>query len=76
MGKETHPKKRGIFRRYLVEKIGGGHAQCRYFVLDLDCDPHAKAAMEAYARSCHSTHPRLALDILKGLETGQWGELP
>jgi len=32
--------------------LGGKHHNCEYFVLDLDHDPHAIAAIRAYADSC------------------------
>lgn len=36
---------------------------CRYFVLDLDHDPHAIAAVLAYADSCRSERPTLAAEL-------------
>lgn len=43
---------------------GGKHEHCRYFVLDLDHDPHAAHALAAYAQSCALSHPVLAGDLL------------
>lgn len=42
---------------------GGRHHGCRYFTLDLDHDPHAAAALSAYAASCQDSHPLLAADL-------------
>ena len=36
---------------------------CDYFVLDLDHDPYAMAALRSYADACRATHPRLASDL-------------
>lgn len=61
---------RGIYRKFNVTRTdgssepGGKHEHCRYFVLDLDHDPHAAPALAAYARSCSKTHPVLAADLL------------
>lgn len=57
---------RGLYRKYDVRRLNdpdGKHSQCNYFVLDLDHDAHAKAALRAYARSCQRTFPRLAEDL-------------
>jgi len=62
-------EQQGIFRKFQVSRVdgsdvvGGKHFGCRYFVLDLDHDQHAPAAMRAYAAACASTHPELAADI-------------
>ena len=36
---------------------------CDYFVLDLDHDPYAPAALLAYANACEGTHPTLAAEL-------------
>ena len=78
---DTHDPNRGVYKKFEVTRTdgssaeGGKHHGCRYFVLDLDHDPHARAAMEAYAKSVRKTHPKLYADILNGLDLGQWGEL-
>lgn len=41
-----------------------------FFVLDLTSDPHAPAAMIAYARACSATHPDLAADMLERFDAG------
>lgn len=48
----------GIVAKFQVTRVdgqsapGGKHHVCQYFVLDLNCDPHAKPAILAYADSC------------------------
>lgn len=65
-------KGQGLYNKFLVSRRdgsslpGGKHEGCRYFVLDIDHDPHAKAALAAYAESCGADYPHLAID-LKGL---------
>lgn len=60
---------RGIFHKFNVSRVdgtsapGGKHDGCFYFVLDLDHDPHAKAALKAYADSCRADYPKLAEDL-------------
>jgi hypothetical protein len=62
-------EQQGIFRKFEVRRVdgsdhpGGRHHGCRYYVLDLDHDQHAPAAMRAYPAACASTHPELAADI-------------
>ena len=57
-----HPK-------YVVNRTDGDptgkHKRCVYFVLDLDHDEHAIAAIRAYARSCKDDNPELAAQLLK-----------
>lgn len=60
----------GLYNKFRVERldgssaIGGKHRNCRYFVLDLDHDPHAAAAITAYAAECATTRPQLAADLM------------
>lgn len=42
---------------------GRKHENCHYLVLDLMHDPHADAALLAYAQACEATHPMLARDL-------------
>lgn len=64
-------EQQGVFRKFNVmrvdesDKPGGKHHGCEYFVLDTDHDPHAKAALIAYAQSCALSHPQLSKDMLK-----------
>lgn len=62
-------EQQGMFRKFEVRRVdgsdkpGGKHHGCRYFVLDLDHDPHAAAAMAAYGEACKGTHPALSAEI-------------
>lgn len=61
--------KEGLYQKFRVERTDGRsapgekHAECRYFVLDLDHDEFALPAVEAYADACESAHPELAADL-------------
>lgn len=57
---------------------GEKHDGCRYFVLDLDHDPHAAAALRAYADSCETDYSLLAADLRKLLGGGtcEWADRP
>lgn len=61
---------RGIHRKYIVTRTdgssgeGGKHEHCAYFVLDLEHDKFAIAAIKAYAKACRTTHPDLANDLM------------
>jgi hypothetical protein len=61
--------KRGLYGKYKIERLdgsslpGGKHERCEYFVLDLEHDKHAKAALRAYAKSCAKEYPALARDL-------------
>ena len=67
----TNDEDRGLYDKYQVRRVdgsgepGGKHWKCRYFVLDLDHDPHARAALMAYAASCEEQFPKLAEDLFK-----------
>jgi hypothetical protein len=71
--KERAPSKaaeqQGLFEKFRVQRLdgsdcgGGKHYGCRYFVLDLNHDQHAPAALRAYADSCGTSHPQLAADL-------------
>lgn len=72
---KTKPaEEQGVFRKFDVRRTdgsdqsGGKHHGCEYFVLDTDHDPHAKAALSAYAMSCVKTHPELSKDMFKRYE--------
>lgn len=62
-------EQQGLFRKFNVSRVdgsdvfGGKHYGCSYYVLDLDHDEFAPAAMQAYAAACRATHPMLADDI-------------
>jgi tRNA splicing endonuclease len=61
--------KRGLYDKFTVlrndgtSQQGGKHFGCEYFVLDLNHDKHARAAILAYADSCESDFPLLARDL-------------
>lgn len=65
---------RGIYNKFTVTRTDGKdapgerHHGCRYFVLDLNHDPHAAAAIDAYAWSCRKDYPALADDLLDQAE--------
>ncbi|WP_412021921.1 hypothetical protein [Burkholderia cepacia] len=60
----------GLYRKYIVHRAGGRdqpggeHHDCKYFVLDTTHDQHARAALQAYAAACMSTHPDLSADFI------------
>lgn len=62
-------EEQGLFHKFDVRRVdgsdapGGKHHGCRYFVLDVDHDPHAVDALIAYANACEKTHPALATDL-------------
>lgn len=62
-------RSRGVYHKFNVERTDGKsapgqkHDGCFYFVLDCDHDPHARAALQAYAKSCRAEYPALADDI-------------
>lgn len=62
-------EEQGVFRKFDVRRTdgssepGGKHHGCEYFVLDVDHDPAAHAALAAYADAIEATHPVLAADM-------------
>lgn len=72
-------RSRGMYGKFRVERTDGRsvpgqrHHDCQYFVLDIDHDPHAKAALKAYADSCRAEHVLLAQDLDDLVEAGQFG---
>ncbi len=60
-------KDRGLYNKYIVTRLedpDGKHATCDYFVLDLQHDPHAVAALYGYAESCDMDgYPVLAAEL-------------
>lgn len=59
----------GLFRKFNVSRVDGSdspgekHHGCEYFVLDVDHDAHAPAALRAYAHACKDTHPVLSQEL-------------
>ncbi|WP_198341564.1 hypothetical protein [Burkholderia ubonensis] len=60
----------GLYRKFDVRRVdgsdqpGGKHHDCEYFVLDLNHDGYARAALRAYARACAAEFPVLAADLI------------
>ena len=61
---------RGYYDKFEVRRVDGGdepgerHHGCRYFVLDLTHDLHARTAARAYAGSCGADgYENLAADL-------------
>ncbi len=62
---------KGLYRKFTVErtdgssKPGGKHENCEYFVLDMDHDPHARAAISGYVASLKAAgvYLKLARDL-------------
>ena len=67
-------EEQGMYQKFEVTRTdgssgpGGKHEGCSYFVLDVDHDPYAKAAMIAYACACYQSHPQLSDDILQACQ--------
>ncbi len=63
----------GLYEKFAVARTdgrdqpGGDREGARYFVLDLDHDPYATAALFMYAAQCRDEHPELAADITAAL---------
>jgi hypothetical protein len=61
----------GLYQKFNVERTDGRsapgekHDGCEYFVLDITHDPHAILALKAYAESCATTFPLLAIQLLE-----------
>lgn len=63
---------RGLYRKYYVKRLNDPeekHIDCNYFVLDMNHDKYAKAAVSAYADSCRKDYPNLARDLKLLVET-------
>jgi hypothetical protein len=60
---------RGLYRKYELFRVSNdpGHyfqILTPFFVLRYDSDPHARAALVAYAESCRADYPQLADDLI------------
>ena len=61
----------GLYRKFIVERTDGKsapgekHDGCEYFVLDMDHDAHARAAITGYVGSLEASgeYPALAADL-------------
>lgn len=64
-------QKRGLYSKFKVERTDGKsapgekHDGCEYFVLDMDHDDHARAAIAGYVQSLENAgeYPELAADL-------------
>ncbi len=62
-------KAKGIYQKFRVERTDGKsaagekHCDCRYFVIDIEHDEYADAALLAYADECEAEYPDLAEDL-------------
>jgi hypothetical protein len=62
-------RKRGLYEKFRVERTDGKsapgekHDGCHYFVLDLDHDEFAGAALKAYAEACKDQYPALSVEL-------------
>lgn len=72
----------GLYGKYHVIRADGSsqpgkkHHGCQYFVLDLDHDRHARAAIAAYRESCKNEFPALANDLHALLYACEFGGTP
>ena len=55
---------KGLYAKYIVTKTETGEEVNDCFVLRPAHDPHAVAALKAYAESCINENPALTSDIL------------
>ena len=66
---EDPDKDRGLYGKFFVIRTdgssgpGGKHENCSYFVLDLNHDKFARAAIKAYADACREEYPKLSDDL-------------
>jgi len=59
-------QKRGLYRKWSVERLDdveGKHDNCVLFVLDINHDPYAIAALAEYISTCKDKFPKLAKDL-------------
>ena len=60
-----------LYNKYIVKRTDGAdrpgerHAGCHYFVLDMDHDPAACAAMRCYADFYKDSHPEFYHEIMR-----------
>lgn len=67
-------RERGLYRKYELTRVNedGSHlfqVFTPFFVLRYDSDPHARAALVAYAESCRSEYPQLANHLFAEVTT-------
>lgn len=82
MAATTDDHDRGLYDKYRVARTdgrsgpGSRHEDCRYFVLDLDHDPHATPALLAYATACRQAGYHPLADDLERLAARTTGAAP
>ena len=65
---------RGLYQKYIVKRVdgsskkGGRHAECEYFVMDINHDPLARYALAAYVEACQLAYPELAKDLRRKIQ--------
>lgn len=64
---------RGLYRKFDLFRVDGNGERSYlvtdpFFVLRYTTDPHARAALKAYADSCRAEYPALADDLDRALE--------
>ena len=75
----TPATEQGLFGKFHVSRLdgrdapGGDRHGARYFVIDLDNDPHATPALRAYAEACEDDYPLLAQDLLAQIDRIELG---
>lgn len=70
----------GLYAKFNVHRAdgrdapGGDRHGAQYFVLDITHDPHAAAAVRAYADECEEAYPALAADLRAAVNRVRLGE--
>jgi hypothetical protein len=66
----------GLREKFRIQRVDGTPLDeaARYFVLRIDDDPHARAALRAYAASCEEDNPALAADLTAALAETERGD--
>ena len=69
-------KQGGLYQKYQVARTDSKPLEpgSEFFVLRVDSDPHARVALDFYARSVNEDNPVLCDQILDGLDRLERGE--
>lgn len=69
--KDVGWRKGGLANKYNITKTDGSPTdpKAKYFVLRLDTDPHARAALVKYIKSVEKDNPELSSDLVRLLES-------
>ena len=61
---------RGLYKKHIVTRADGSPTDpdAQYFVLRIDTDPHARAALRTYVALVREDNPVLAVDLLLWLD--------